>query len=71
MIVLSANVAGRNVRYVRSSMLEILGQDYLRTARSKGLREFIVINKHALRNALIPIITVLGFEIPMIFAGAL
>jgi len=68
--VLAANVAGRDVRYIRSSMLEILGQDYLRTARAKGLREFFVINKHALRNALIPIVTILGLEIPIMFAGA-
>lgn len=68
--VLSANVAGRDVRYIRSSMLEILGQDYLRTARAKGLREFFVINKHALRNALIPIVTILGLEVPIMFAGA-
>lgn len=68
--VLAVNIAGRNVRYIRSSVLEILGQDYLRTARAKGLSEFMVINKHALRNAFITIITVLGLEIPMLFAGA-
>jgi peptide/nickel transport system permease protein len=68
--VLAVNIAGRNVRYIRSSVLEILGQDYLRTARAKGLSEFIVINKHALRNALITIVTVLGLEIPILFAGA-
>ncbi|MUT64576.1 ABC transporter permease subunit [Paenibacillus sp. NEAU-GSW1] len=69
-IVLTANVAGRNIRYVRSSMLEILGQDYLRTARAKGLKEFLVVNRHAMRNALIPIVTVLGMEIPILFGGA-
>ena len=69
-IVLSANVAGRNVRYVRSSMLEVLGQDFLRTARAKGFSNFVVLNKHALRNALIPIITVIGMEIPIMFGGA-
>ncbi|WP_239618089.1 ABC transporter permease [Cohnella mopanensis] len=69
-IVLTANVAGRNIRYVRSSMLEILGQDYLRTARAKGLGEFLVVNRHAMRNALIPIVTVLGMEIPILFGGA-
>ena len=68
--VLAVNIAGRNVRYIRSSMLEILGQDYLRTARAKGLSEFKVINKHALRNALITIITVFGLEIPYVFSGA-
>lgn len=69
-LVLTANVAGRNIRYVRSSMLEILGNDYLRTARAKGLKESIVINRHAMRNALIPIVTVLGMEIPILFGGA-
>jgi len=69
-IVLVFNVAGRNIRYVRSSMLEILGQDYLRTARAKGLKESLVINRHAMRNALIPIVTVLGLEIPILFGGA-
>lgn len=69
-IVLSVYVAGRTIRYVRASMLEIFGQDYLRTARAKGLREFVVTNKHALRNALIPIITVIGLEIPFLLGGA-
>lgn len=68
--VLAANVAGRNIRYVRSSMLEILGQEYLRTARAKGLKEFRVISLHGVRNALIPIVTVLGLEIPVLFGGA-
>lgn len=68
--VLGISIAGKKIRYVRSSVLEILGEDYLRTARAKGLREFIVINKHALRNALIPIITVVGLEIPILLGGA-
>jgi peptide/nickel transport system permease protein len=63
-------VAGRNIRYVRSSMLEILEQDYLVTAKAKGLSRFLIINKHGMRNALIPIITVIGMEIPLIFGGA-
>lgn len=69
-VVLATGIAGNMVRYVRSSMLEILGQDYLRTARSKGLKEFFVVNKHALKNALIPIITVIGVDIPMLIGGA-
>lgn len=68
--VLVVSVAGRNIRYVRSSMLEILGQDYLRTAKAKGIKEFFIIGKHAMRNALIPIVTVLGMEIPVVFGGA-
>lgn len=69
-IVLATAIAGNMVRYVRSSILEVLGEDYLRTARSKGLHEFIVVNKHALRNALIPIITVVGLDIPLLVSGA-
>lgn len=57
-------------RFVRSSMLEALRQDYLRTARAKGVRERVVLAKHALRNALIPIITIIGLDIPSIFSGA-
>jgi peptide/nickel transport system permease protein len=57
-------------RFTRTSMLEVLRQDYVRTARSKGLRERIVIGKHALRNALIPVITIVVFQIPGLFGGA-
>jgi len=57
-------------RFMRSAMLEVLRQDYVRTARAKGLRERAVIAKHALRNALIPIITIVVFQIPGIFGGA-
>lgn len=69
-IVLAVSIAGRNIRYIRSVMLEILQQDYLRTARAKGIGNFKVINKHALRNALVPIVTVIGMEIPVMFGGA-
>jgi len=58
-------------RMVRTSMLEELGQDYVRTARAKGLSESTVIYKHALRNALIPIITVLGLQFGALLAGAI
>ncbi|HEY3111258.1 MAG TPA: ABC transporter permease [Chloroflexota bacterium] len=57
-------------RFMRSAMLEVLSQDYLRTARAKGLRESVVILRHAIRNALIPVITVVGLRIPVLFAGA-
>ena len=57
-------------RFVRSSMLEVLRQDYVRTARAKGLVERAVIIKHALRNALIPFVTILVLQIPGLFAGA-
>ena len=52
-------------RMTRASMLEVLGQDYIRTARAKGMKERIVIYRHALRNALIPILTVLGGQFGM------
>jgi peptide/nickel transport system permease protein len=58
-------------RYSRSSMLEVLRQDYVRTARAKGLFERVVIVKHALRNALIPVVTILVFDIAAIFSGAI
>jgi peptide/nickel transport system permease protein len=57
-------------RFVRSSMLEVMRQDYVRTARAKGLVERAVITKHALRNALIPFVTILVLQIPGLFAGA-
>lgn len=58
-------------RFVRSSMLEVLRQDYVRTARAKGLVERLVISKHALRNALIPFVTILVLQIPNVFGGAI
>ncbi|USG67110.1 ABC transporter permease [Brevibacillus ruminantium] len=63
-------VAPTTLRIVRSSMLEVLQQDYIRTARSKGLAEKVVIYKHALKNAAIPIITVVGFQIGKLLGGA-
>lgn len=60
-----------NVRYTRSAMLEVVRQDYIRTARAKGLAEKVVVFRHALRNALIPVVTLLGLRIGTIFSGAL
>jgi len=51
-------------------MLEVLQQDYVRTARAKGLREQFVIMKHAFRNALLPVVTIIGLQVGMVFAGA-
>jgi ABC-type dipeptide/oligopeptide/nickel transport system permease component len=59
----------RNARLVRSSMLEVLSQDYVTTARSKGLSERVVIIKHAFRNALIPVVTMLGLEFGFLLSG--
>lgn len=57
-------------RYMRSSMLEVIRQDYVRTARAKGLPNLTVIFKHAMRNALLPVVTLLGFELPVLFSGS-
>jgi peptide/nickel transport system permease protein len=57
-------------RYVRNSMLEVMRQDYIRTARAKGLPEKEVVYKHALRNALMPVITILGLSLPGIIGGS-
>ena len=69
-IVLSIFYVGRWLRYMRASMLEVLPKDYIRTARAKGLSERVVILKHAFRNALIPVVTVLALSIPSLFGGA-
>ena len=57
-------------RFVRSAMLEVINQDYITTARAKGLPERLTVLKHALRNALIPVVTVVALQIPTIFTGA-
>ncbi|MBT3218049.1 MAG: ABC transporter permease, partial [Proteobacteria bacterium] len=62
--------AAGTARYMRSSLLEVIRQDYIRTARAKGLYERTVIIKHAMRNALLPIITLFGLSIPFMFSGA-
>jgi peptide/nickel transport system permease protein len=58
------------MRMVRATMLEVLGQDYVRTARAKGVKQKVVISRHALRNALIPVVTVVGFEIGILMGGS-
>jgi peptide/nickel transport system permease protein len=58
------------MRMVRATMLEVLGQDYVRTARAKGVQRRLVVYRHALRNALIPVITVIGFEVGILMGGA-
>lgn len=69
-IVLGLGSTATFMRYTRSSMLEVIRQDYIRTARAKGLKEKTVIYRHAFRNAIIPIITLLGFWIPSLLSGA-
>jgi peptide/nickel transport system permease protein len=58
-------------RYMRSSMLDVINQDYIRTARAKGVPEFQVLTRHAMRNALLPMITVAGLQLPTLLSGAL
>ena len=58
-------------RYTRASMLEVIGEDYIRTARAKGVSRGAVVLKHALKNALIPLVTLAGLQLPLVFSGAL
>jgi len=70
-ITLGGALAAITTRMVRASMLEEIHQDYVRTARAKGLSERIVVFKHALRNGLIPVITILGLQTGTLLAGAI
>ena len=63
-------LAGRNARLIRSSMLEVLNDEYIRTARAKGLPPWRVINIHALKNAMLPVVTVVGLELGHLLGGA-
>lgn len=69
--VLSMISVARYTRYLRSSMLEVINEDYIRTARSKGLRERFILWRHAFRNAIIPLVTLVMLDIPFLFSGAL
>ncbi len=69
-VTLGAVSMARNTRLVRSNLLEVLGQDYVRTARAKGLREFAVILRHALKNSLIPVVTIIGLDFSVLLGGA-
>jgi peptide/nickel transport system permease protein len=69
-LTLSALQMAEWTRFMRASLLEVLSQDYIRTARAKGLSERVVLYKHALRNALIPIVTLMGLAIPGVLGGA-
>lgn len=69
-LVLALSFAGSNIRYIRSAMLEILQSDYLRLAKAKGIGMRKVILKHGLKNALVPIISLIGTQIPLLFGGA-
>ncbi|MDR7468008.1 MAG: ABC transporter permease [Armatimonadota bacterium] len=69
-ITLGTGIAARLARLTRSAMLEVLGQDFVRTARAKGLAERVVIYRHALRNALIPVVTAFGLQLGWLLGGA-
>ncbi|TLS38703.1 ABC transporter permease [Pseudalkalibacillus caeni] len=70
-ITLGTAIAAEMTRLIRSSMLEILGQEYIRTARSKGLLEAVVVNKHGFRNALIPVVTIMALQTATLIGGTL
>jgi peptide/nickel transport system permease protein len=70
-VMLSVFGAAQYMRYMRASMLEVIHQDYIRTARAKGLRERVVLYGHALKNAAIPVVTILAMDLPILFGGAL
>jgi len=70
-IVLGMAISGSTMRMTRTMMLEVLRQDYIRTAWAKGLRERVVVIRHALKNALIPVITVIGYWVPVMIGGTI
>ena len=69
-IILGMLMSGTTMRMTRTMMLEVLRQDYIRTAWAKGLKERVVIIRHALKNALIPVVTVVGLQVPLLIGGA-
>ena len=68
--IISIQYIASTMRYTRSAMLEVLGQDYVRSARAKGLGERVVVGWHALRNALLPVVTIIGTYVPNLLSGA-
>jgi peptide/nickel transport system permease protein len=70
-IILGAALSGTVMRLTRAQMLEVLRQDYIRTAWSKGLPERMVLSRHALRNAAIPVVTLIGLQVPILFSGTI
>ena len=69
-VLLGMVLSGTTMRMIRTMMLEVLRQDYIRTAWAKGLRERIVIIRHAMKNALIPVVTVVGYQLPILIGGS-
>ena len=70
MSVLTFFSLGSHLRYMRAGMLDVIRQDYIRTAHAKGLRERLVVLRHAIKNAILPLVTIIGLEIPGLFGGA-
>jgi peptide/nickel transport system permease protein len=70
-ITLGTAMAAMLSRMIRASLLDVLGEDYIRTARAKGLPERTVVLKHAMRNALVPVITVIGLQVGVLLSGAI
>ena len=70
-VALAANSLGTIARFSRSSLLEVISQDFVRTARAKGLAAAAVLNKHALKNALIPVVTIMGLQFGFLLSGAI
>ncbi|MDO9573361.1 MAG: ABC transporter permease [Candidatus Contubernalis sp.] len=70
-LVLSTGSAAYYIRYIRAAILEVLGQDYVLTAKAKGLKESAILFRHILRNAMIPVVTVLSLSLPYLFTGAM
>jgi peptide/nickel transport system permease protein len=68
-IIMGMVMSGTTMRMTRTMMLEVLRQDYIRTAWSKGLKERVIISRHALKNALIPVITIIGLQLPILVGG--
>lgn len=68
-VVLGMAMSGMTMRMTRTMMLEVLRQDYIRTAWAKGIRERVVITRHALKNALIPVVTIIGYQVPILVGG--
>ena len=69
-VILGLSLSAITMRMTRTMMLEVLRQDYIRTARAKGLREMLILTRHAVRNALIPVITLIGSQAPILIGGA-
>ena len=69
-IILGLSLSAITMRMTRTMMLEVLRQDYIRTARAKGLKEQVVVARHALRNGLIPVVTLIGLQAPLLIGGA-